>query len=63
VVTFEGLGNDIELSRTLTAYAKFLNHVEPYRSSAAFAKERAEYSDRAKELALQVGARASKPKL
>ena len=63
VATFEGLGNDIELSRTLSAYANFLKSVEPYRSSDAFAKERAEYTERAKELAVQVGNRPSKPKL
>ena len=64
MATFEGLGNDIELSRTLSAYAKFFKNVEPYRSSDAFAKERAEYTDRrAKELAAQVGNRPSKPKL
>lgn len=62
VATFEGLGNDIELSRTLTAYAKFLKNVEPYRSSDAFAKERGEYADRAKELAMQVGNLPSRPK-
>lgn len=63
VVTFEGLGNDLELSRTLSAYASFLKTVEPYRSSEAFAKEREEYTERAKELAAQLGSRASKPKL
>lgn len=56
IATFEELGNDIELSRTLGAYAKFLQNVEPYRSNEAFAKERAEYTARAKELAAQVGA-------
>ena len=61
VVALEGLGNDMELSRTLTAYAKFLNTVEPYCSSESFAKERAEQTERAAELAAQVRHRPSKP--
>ncbi len=61
VVAFEGLGNDMELSRTLTAYAKFLTTVEPYCSSESFAKERAEQTERAEQLAAQVGNGPSSP--
>ena len=63
LATFEALGNDLELSRTLAAYAKLLQTVEPYRSSEAFAKERADIAARAKELAQQVGASPSRPSL
>lgn len=56
LTAFETLGNDIELTRTLRAYATFLHSSEPFRSSPAFANERAEYAARADELEEQTRA-------